>query len=118
LPTRACSVGWRYISHQAISQAIPSRPVMKNAACQPNATTSAGTSSGVMIAPMFAPALNSPIANARSRCGNQSVTARMPAGKLPDSPMPSPNRAAAKLATPEAKPCAMCEIVQITIAIA
>jgi hypothetical protein len=40
----------------------------------------------------------------------------MPAGKLPDSPMPSPNRAAAKLVMPEASPCAMCDTVQITIA--
>jgi hypothetical protein len=71
-----------------------------------------------MIAPTFAPALKMPIARARSRCGNQSVTARMPAGKLPDSPIPSPNRAAAKLATPVANPCAMCDTVQITIAMA
>ena len=69
-----------------------------------------------MIAPTLAPALNRPIAKARSRCGNQSVTARMPAGKLPDSPMPRPNRAIAKVVTLVARPCAMWLIVQMTIA--
>jgi hypothetical protein len=46
---------------------MPNRPVTKNAERQPNASTSAGTSSGVMIAPTFAPALKMPIARARSR---------------------------------------------------
>ena len=35
------------------------------------------------------------MAKARSLAGNHSVTALMPAGKLPASPIPSPNRAAA-----------------------
>ena len=80
---------------------------------QLKASTSHGTSNGVMIAPTLAPALNSPMAKARSRCGNQSATARMPAGKLPDSPMPRPKRAMANWVTLPARPCAMCEMVQI-----
>jgi hypothetical protein len=60
--------------------------------------------SGVTIAPTFEPALNRPVANARSFFGNHSVTALMPAGKLPLSPIPSSSRTSAKLVTERAAP--------------
>ena len=53
-----------------------------------------GTTIGVTIAPMLVPALNSPVAKARSARGNHSATVLMAAGKLPDSPRPSAKRAA------------------------
>ena len=51
------------------------------------------------IAPTLLPALNRPIAKARSFCGNHWATVLMPAGKLPDSPMPRPKRASANWVT-------------------
>ena len=58
-----------------------------------------GTTIGVMIAPMFVPALKRPVANARSERGNHSATVLMAAGKLPDSPRPRAKRAAMNPAT-------------------
>src|SRR5260221_2002699 len=58
-----------------------------------------GTVIGVTTAPMLVPALNNPVANARSRCGNHSATVLIAAGKLPDSPSPSRNRTTRNPAT-------------------
>ena len=60
-----------------------------------------GTVIGVITAPMLVPALNSPVANARSRRGNHSATVLIAAGKLPDSPRPSRKRTNMKPATDE-----------------
>ncbi len=49
-----------------------------------------------MMAPTFAPALNTPVAKALSLLGNHSAVVLIAAGKLPDSPRPSPNRATQK----------------------
>ena len=57
-------------------------------------------------APTFDPALNTPIASARSLAGNHSVTALTPAGKLPDSPTPRPKRAIANWLIEWTPPCA------------
>src|ERR1700738_18270 len=70
-----------------------------NAQYQPNAAVMNGTVIGVMTAPMFVPALNRPVANARSLRGNHSATVLIAAGKLPDSPSPSTNRTTMKPAT-------------------
>ena len=70
-----------------------------NAACHPNATASHGTASGATSAPTFVPALKMPVASARSRLGNHSATVLIAAGKLPDSPIPSANRATTNPAT-------------------
>src|SRR5262245_5675028 len=70
-----------------------------NAQYQPNVAVIHGTVIGVTTAPMLVPALKSPVANARSRCGNHSATVLIAAGKLPDSPRPSANRTAMNPAT-------------------
>ena len=49
--------------------------------------------SGVTIAPILEPALNTPVANARSFFGNHSATVLIAAGKLPDSVRPRNARA-------------------------
>src|SRR4029077_8380330 len=49
--------------------------------------------------PMFVPALNRPVANARSDRGNHSATVLIAAGEFPDSPRARANRAAMKPAT-------------------
>src|SRR5262245_13266706 len=72
---------------------------MMNAQYQPNAVVIHGTVIGVTTAPMLVPALNRPVANARSRCGNHAATVLMAAGKLPDSPSPSAKRTAMNPAT-------------------
>ena len=74
---------------------------MTNAQYHPSAAVITGTAIGVITAPMFVPALNSPVANARSRRGNHSATVLIAAGKLPDSPRPSRNRTNRKPATDE-----------------
>ena len=58
-----------------------------------------GTVIGVITAPILVPALNRPVANARSRRGNHSATVLIAAGKLPDSPSPSRKRTNRKPAT-------------------
>src|SRR5262249_15183516 len=74
-------------------------PVNRNAARQPNVTTTIGTISGARIAPTFDPALKIPVASARSRRGNHSATVLIADGKLPASPNPNRNRAAPKPST-------------------
>jgi hypothetical protein len=49
-----------------------------------------------MTVPRATPLLNKPVASARSRAGNHSVTAFSAAGKFAASPAPSTNRAAPK----------------------
>src|SRR6186997_1335122 len=63
-----------------------------NASYHPQASTIAGTSSGVASAPIFVPELKIPVARARSFFGNHSATVLIEAGKLPASPNPSKNR--------------------------
>ncbi|OQB94896.1 MAG: hypothetical protein BWX84_00108 [Verrucomicrobia bacterium ADurb.Bin118] len=55
-----------------------------------------GTNKGASTAPTFEPALKIPTAKARSRRGNHSAVVLTAAGKLPDSPKPSKNRAMPK----------------------
>src|SRR6476469_1787709 len=83
------------VSH-ATSHAKPSTPVRTNAHAQPKRAVMNGTVIGVTTAPMLVPALNTPVANARSRRGNHSATVLIAAGKLPDSPSPSRKRTARK----------------------
>src|SRR3989441_8030448 len=81
------------------SQPSPAAPVPMNAHSQPNRTVMNGTTSGVMIAPTFVPALKMPVASARSRRGNHSATVLIAAGELPASPRPRTKRARRKPAT-------------------
>ena len=64
-----------------------------NAACHPHVSAIHGTSSGVRIAPVLVPALNIPVASARSFCGNHSAIALIDPGKIADSLKPSIARA-------------------------
>ncbi len=54
-----------------------------------------------------------PAANPRSRLGNHSATAFMPAGKLPASPKPSPIRATLNPKTVFAAACNIPIMLQI-----
>src|SRR5205823_7399226 len=76
-----------------------------NAQRQPRLSAIHGTTRGAMIAPMFVPELKMPVASARSHFGNHSATVLIAAGKLPDSPSPSPNRAAPNVTALFARPC-------------
>ncbi len=79
---------FRYSGIQNTSQTSPNPPVATNAHCQPHRSAIHGTSNGVRIAPVLVPALNIPVANARSLCGNHSATALMDPGKIADGDAP------------------------------
>src|SRR5258707_15582962 len=72
-------------------------PTITKAQRQPSQTVKGGATIGVRTAPTFVPELKIPVASARSFFGNHSATALMLAGKTPDSPSPSAERAAMKL---------------------
>jgi hypothetical protein len=99
LLTLECSSGARYEIHHNASQMKPSAPVAMNAHSQPYDNVMTGTIRGVSSAPMFVPALKTPVASARSFRGNHSATVLTAPGKFPDSPRPSANRAPMKPAT-------------------
>ncbi|MNN94393.1 hypothetical protein D3C81_2130060 [compost metagenome] len=69
------------------------------------------------MAPILVPALNRPVAKARSFLGNHSATALMPPGKPPASPTPRIMRAMMKCDRSRAAPCIMWPICQIRKAI-
>src|SRR5438067_190184 len=99
-----------------MSQAKPRAPVAMNAARQPHVSVIHGTTIGVITAPTLEPALKIPVAKARSRRGNHSATVLIAAGKFPDSPSPSANRAALNPAAVRASACDIAATLQITIA--
>jgi len=115
--TRLERSGISYISHHAMSQMNPSDPVAMNAAGHPNVTVSHGTTAGDATAPTFAPALNIPVASARSRLGNHSVIALIAAGKFPDSASPRKPRATPKPVTVRTNACPIAATLQHAIAI-
>src|SRR5213076_2596986 len=94
LETRGFDSGLRYRASQRRSQKNPSEPVAMKAHCQPHVSAIQGTRRGVIIAPVFVPALKIPVASARSFLGNHSATALMAPGKFADSATPSRARAA------------------------
>src|SRR4029079_14751115 len=83
------------MGHQKTTHVRPATPVPMKAYSQPHRSAIMGTTHGATIAPMLEPALKTPVANARSFRGNHSATVLIAAGKFPDSPRPSANRAAA-----------------------
>src|SRR6267154_3061589 len=99
-----------------ISHINPSAPTNTNAHRHPILSAIRGTSSGVIIAPALVPALNIPVASARSFLGNHSATLLMLAGKTPASPNPSAARALANLQKEFAAACAIDAMLQKTIA--
>src|SRR6266496_678208 len=84
-------------SSDAASQAKPSEPIMTKVQRHPSWSVIHGTNSPGRITPTFVPALNIPVASARSFAGNHSATALMLAGNTPASPKPSADRAMRKL---------------------
>src|SRR5271157_625599 len=99
---RLLSPGERYSASHAITQSIPIAPVHRNAHLHPNWIVIHGTVKGVTSAPTFVPALNIPVASARSFFGNHSATLFTEARKLPPSPNPSVARAIANPVTDRA----------------
>ena len=89
--TRGCAPGGRYMIIQGTIHIALMSPVARNADCHPKRTVIQGTTSGAIVAPMFAPELKMPVASARSFFGNHSATVLIAAGKLPDSPSPRRN---------------------------
>src|SRR5690606_14099046 len=87
------------------------------ATCQLNVVAS-HTVMNETITPTFVPELNSPVANARSRCGNHIAAALMEAGKLAASATPRKKRTSTKPSTVPTKPCAAAMSDQSTSATA
>ena len=75
--------------------------MMMNAVCQPN-DSAISTVTNEIITPTFVPELNSPVARARSRCGNHWPIALIEAGKFPASNAPRKNRATTNPIVPRA----------------
>src|SRR6267142_2464824 len=108
IPYRASrNFGSQYRESQRMSQRNPSEPVAMKAHGQPHVSAIQGTRRGVMIAPVFVPALKMPVASARSLFGNHSATALMAPGKFADSATPSRARAAENRAVVRANAWAM-----------
>src|SRR5881394_4119998 len=99
----AAAGGLRYSASQRASHRKPSEPVTTNAQRHPQVRAIHGTMIGVTIAPVFVPALKSPVASARSSFGNHSATVLIAPGKFADSPRPSSARAAENAAVERAK---------------
>ena len=99
------SGAWKPIC-QKISQRKPIAPMMMNATCQPN-DVAISTVTNEIITPTFVPELNSPVASARSRCGNHWPIALIEAGKFPASKAPRKNRATTNPIVPRASAVSM-----------
>ncbi len=76
---------------------------MKKAACHPNRIAAQGIMRGAIREAALVPELKIPVASALSSTGNQSAVAFRAAGKFPDSPRPSANRAMPKPTAVRAK---------------
>src|SRR5712675_1011863 len=81
------------MKNHSAAQMKPKEPVMIKAHFHPHATAMNGTDNGAKTAPMLAPELNIPVANALSFFGNHSAIVLMAAGKFPDSATPKVARA-------------------------
>ncbi len=79
-----------------MSHTKPTEPVITKAHRQPQVTAIKGTVKGAIMAPMFAPELNIPVASALSFLGNHSATVLMAEGKLPASLKPKAERTTPK----------------------
>src|SRR5512140_2930002 len=102
------------MSHQ-ISHRNPRLPMRTKDQRQPMYFVNMPTVIGVRIAPALVPELNMPKASARSFFGNHSATALLLAGKTPDSPSPSEERAKIKLSSDRQAPVAIEARLQTTI---
>ena len=81
--------------------------MVRNPARQPHFIAMIDTIGAAAIEPKAVPALKMPMASARSRMGNHSLTARTPPVKLPGSNTPSRNRKKENWPTVPAKTCSM-----------
>jgi hypothetical protein len=96
----------------------PNAPVIQNTSCQPKWFKINGTISSADTTPMLVPALNIPVANARSFFGNHSDTVFIAAGKFPASPNPNPTLANPKPNALRASACSMPAMLHTTMVIA
>src|SRR5437899_8573657 len=83
-----------------MSHKNPSSPGITNATRHPHRKYTGNIRKGAMAPPTDEPLSYTAAANPRSRFGNHSETALLAPGQLADSPAPSRNRNAAKLAMP------------------
>ena len=104
---RGWSCGNLYSSAQAVSQTKPKAPVARNPARQPQRSAMIETIGAAAIEPSAVPELKMPMARARSRMGNHSLTARIPPVKLPGSNTPSTNRETENWPAVLAKTCSI-----------
>src|SRR5882672_6382895 len=104
---RGCASGLAYSGIQKASHKKPIAPVRIKAHCHPQWMAIQGTVSGATMAPTLDPALNKPVAKARSFLGNHSAVVLIAAGKFPDSPTPRAARATPK---PKAERASACDI--------
>src|ERR1700735_1736750 len=105
------------MNHQNNNQINPREPGKINASCQPKAPKINGTIIEAIPAPILVPELKIPVAKALSFLGNHSATDLIAAGKFPDSPRPSPDRAMVKPSVERASACATANIPQMFIGI-
>src|SRR5580698_7914490 len=105
------------MNHQNTNQINPREPVKMNASCQPKAPRIKGTIIEAITAPILVPELKIPVAKALSLLGNHSATDLIAAGKFPDSPRPSPERAIVKPKVLRASACAMANMLQMIMEI-
>jgi hypothetical protein len=110
--TRGCLSGSSYSHTQNATQMNPTAPVAINAPCHPHRDASHGTIIGHVTAPTVLPALNSPVARARSCTGNHSATVLTAAGNLPPSVRPSQARATLNPVTVRAAACPIAARLQ------
>src|SRR5207249_10016418 len=91
---------------------MPAAPAARKVDCQPKVKAIQGMIAGAISAPAFVPELKMLVAKARSRLGNQSATAFMAEGKLPDSPSPRAARAEMNPPTLPTSACAAADTLQ------
>src|ERR1051325_7766973 len=101
------------MASQGITHIALTTPIHTKAHGQPQWTAIHGAAAGATIAPIFAPELKIPVANARSFCGNHSATVFTAAGKFAASLSPSTNRALANASTVRASECPIVARLQI-----
>ena len=100
---------------QGSSQMKPSRPTRRKVPFQPKLRNSRAIRGAETMAPIEAPALNTPWARARSRGGNHSALALTAPGQAPASVKPSMARKMLKDRIELAVACSMIEIDQVAI---
>ena len=103
------------INNQGINHNKPNEAIIGNVARQPKVVNKNAMSGAEIIAPIEAPALNIPCANARSFVGNHSAFDFAAPGQLPASPNPRKHLKVANEKRPPEMLCNPEEMLQIQI---